>query len=97
MLLLLYQLSKGSTGIKELSREKASLAVNRVGNNLIFDCHTNEQQTVVMSTMDGRVVRSLTAKQGSNTISLEGLIGGVYSVTLYSHSRPVMSSKIVIK
>ena len=29
----------------------------------------DEQQTIVMSTMDGRVVRSLTAKQGSNAIS----------------------------
>lgn len=93
----LYLLGNGTTGIRELSREKASLSINRVGNELIVENATNEQQTIVMSTMDGRVVRSLTARQGSNAISLNGLLGGVYNVTLYRHSQPVKSSKIIIK
>ena len=93
----LYLLGNGTTGIRELSREKASLSINRAGNNLVVESDTNEQQTIVMSTMDGRVVRSLTARQGSNAISLGGLLGGVYIVTLYRHSQPVKSSKIIIK
>lgn len=93
----LYLLGNGSTAIRELSRTKANLSVKRVGSNLVIDCDSNETQTIVMSTMDGRVVRSLTAKQGSNAISLNGLMGGVYNVTLYRQTRPVKSSKIIIR
>lgn len=94
---VLYQLGSDATGIRELSRTKADISVKRVGSNLVIESDSDEQQTIVMSTMDGRVVRSLTAKQGSNAISLSGLIGGVYNVTLYRQSRPVKSSKIIIR
>lgn len=94
---VLYQLGGDATGIREMSRTKAELIVKRAGSNLVIDSDSDEQQTIVMSTIDGRVVRSLTAKQGSNAISLSGLIGGVYNVTLYRQSRPVKSSKIIIK
>ena len=94
---VLYQLGGNASGIRELSRTKADLSVKRVGSNLVIDSDTDEQQTIVMSTMDGRVVRSLTAKQGSNAISLNGLMGGVYNVTLYQQSKPVKSSKIIIR
>ena len=93
---VLYQLGSDATGIRELSRTKADISVKRVGSNLVIESDSDEQQTIVMSTMDGRVVRSLTAKQGSNAISLSGLIGGVYNVTLYRQSRPVKSSKIIV-
>ena len=94
---VLYQLGGGATGIREMSRTKAEISVKRFGSNLVIECDSDEQQAIVMSTMDGRVVRSLTARQGSNAISLSGLIGGVYNVTLYRQSRPVKSSKIIIK
>lgn len=94
---VLYLLGNSATGIRELSRTKASLSIKRVDNNLIVDSDSNEQQTVVMSTMDGRIVRSLNVRQGSNTIPLNGLLGGVYCVTLYRCSQPLKSSKIVIK
>ena len=94
---VLYQLGGGATRIREMSRTKAELSVKRVGSNLVIDSDSDEQQTIVMSTMDGRVVRSLTAKQGSNVISLNGLAGGVYNVTLYRQSKPVKSSKIIIR
>ena len=94
---VLYQLGGDATGIREMSRTKAELIVKRAGSNLVIDSDSDEQQTIVMSTIDGRVVRSLTAKQGSNAISLSGLIGGVYNVTLYRQSRPVKSSKIIVK
>ncbi len=94
---VLYQLGGDATGIREMSRTKAELIVKRAGSNLVIDSDSDEQQTIVMSTIDGRVVRSLTAKQGSNAISLSGLIGGVYNVTLYRHSTPVGSSKISIR
>ena len=94
---VLYQLGGNASDIRELSRTKADLTVKRVGSNLVIDSDSDEQQTIVMSTMDGRVVRSLTAKQGSNAISLNGLMGGVYNVTLYRQSRPMRSSKIIIK
>ena len=94
---VLYQLGGDATGIREVSRTKAELSLKRVGSNLVIDNDSDEQQTVVMSTMDGRVVRSLTTKQGSNAISLSGLMGGVYNVTLYRQSRPVKSSRIIIK
>ena len=93
---VLYQLGGDATGIREMSRTKAELIVKRAGSNLVIDSDSDEQQTIVMSTIDGRVVRSLTAKQGSNAISLSGLIGGVYNVTLYRQSRPVKSSKIIV-
>ena len=80
-----------------MSRTKAELSLKRVGSNLVIDSDSDEQQTIVMSTMDGRVVRSLTAKQGSNIISLNGLLGGVYIVTLYRQSTPMRSSKIIVK
>lgn len=94
---VLYQLGGDATGIREMSRTKAELIVKRAGSNLVIDSDSDEQQTIVMSTIDGRVVRSLTAKKGSNAISLSGLIGGVYNVTLYRQSRPVKSSKIIIR
>ena len=94
---VLYLLGNGSTGIRELSRNKADFCVKRVGSNLIFDSDSDGQQTVVMSTMDGRIVRSLTARQGSNVIPLSGLQGGVYNVTLYRRSRPIQSSKIIVR
>lgn len=94
---VLYLLSNDATGIKEMSRTKAELSVKRVGSNLLIDSDSDEQQTIVMSTMDGRVVRSLAAKQGSNAISINDLMGGVYNVTLYRQWRPVRSSKIIIK
>lgn len=94
---VLYLLGNGTTGIRELSRTKVDFAARRVGNNLVFDSETDGQQTVVMSTMDGRIVRSLTARQGCNIIPLNGLQGGVYNVTLYRQSRPVQSSKIIVR
>lgn len=94
---VLYLLGNSATGIRELSRTKADFSVRRVGSNLVFDSETDGQQTVVMSTMDGRIVRSLTARQGCNVIPLNGLQGGVYNVTLYRQSCPVQSSKIIVR
>ncbi|MBO4906559.1 MAG: hypothetical protein J5486_05940 [Bacteroidaceae bacterium] len=94
---VLYQLGGAGSGVSELSRTKAGLSVRRIGNELVIDCNSDEQQTIVMSTMDGRVVKSLTAKHGSNAISLDGLMGGIYNVTLYRQSSPVRSSKISIR
>lgn len=94
---VLYLLGNGATGIRELSRTKVDFSVRRVGSNLIFDSETDGQQTVVMSTMDGRIVRSLTARLGCNVIPLNGLQGGVYNVTLYRQLSPVKSSKIIVK
>ena len=94
---VLYQLGNNATGIRELSRAKARVVVRRVGNNLEIESDSDGQQTVVMSTMDGRVVRSLVTKRGTNQLPLSGLSGGVYNVTLYQQAMPVKSSKIVIK
>ena len=94
---VLYLLGNSATGTRELSRTKADFSVRRVGSNLVFDSETDGQQTVVMSTMDGRIVRSLTARQGCNVIPLNGLQGGVYNVTLYRQSCPVQSSKIIVR
>ena len=94
---VLYLLGNGATGIRELSRSKVDSSVRRVGNNLVFDSETDGQQTLMMSTMDGRIVRSLTTRQGSNIIPLNGLQGGIYNVTLYRQSRPIQSSKIIVK
>lgn len=94
---VLYLLGNDATAIKEVSRSKAEYSVRRVGNDLVFDSDSDGQQTLVMSTMDGRVVRSLTSRQGSNNVSLNGLHGGVYNVTLYRQSRPIQSSKIIVK
>jgi hypothetical protein len=94
---VLYLLGNGATGIRELSRSKVDFLVRRVGCNLVFESETDGQQTVVMSRMDGSVVRSMTARKGSNIIPLNGLQGGVYNVTLYRQSSPVKSSKIIVK
>lgn len=94
---VLYLLGKETTGIRELSRTKAGLSVRKVGDNLVFDSDSDGQLTLVMAAMDGRVVRSLTARQGGNQVSLNGLMNGVYSVTLYQQSKPVKSTKIIIK
>jgi len=68
-----------------------------VGCNLVFDNETDGELTLVVSAMDGKVVRSLDAKQGNNQLSVSGLMSGIYNVTLYQQSRPVKSSKIIIK
>ena len=93
----MYLLGNGTTGIKEVSRSKTENLVKKVGNDLVFDSDSDGQQTLVMSTMDGRVVRSLPAKQGSNHVSLDGLNGGAYNVTLYRQSRPMKSAKIFVR
>lgn len=94
---VLYLLGQEATGIRELSRSKAGTSVRRVGSNLMVDSDFDGQQTFVMSTMDGRVVRSLTAQKGSNTISLNGLARGMYNVTLYRQSRPMKTTKIIVR
>lgn len=94
---VLYLLGNGVSEIREVSRDRAVLLARRVGNNLLFDSDSDGQQTIVMSTMDGRIVRSLQVQKGSNYISLNGLQGGVYTVTLYRQSMPMKSSKIIIK
>lgn len=94
---VLYLLGNGATEIREVSRSKSNNPVRRVGNDLIYDSDSDVQQTLVMSTMDGRIVRSLTARKGSNHVSLSGLNGGVYTVTLYRQSRPIQSSKIIVR
>ena len=94
---VLYQLGKDATGIKEVSRSKAAIAVKRAGENLEIESESDGQHTIVMSTIDGRVVRSLVTKKGVNHLPLIGLRGGVYNVTLYQQAVPVKSSKIVIR
>ena len=68
-----------------------------MGCNLVFDNETAGELTLVVSAMDGKVVRSLNAKHGGNQISVSGLMSGIYNVTLYQQSRLVKSSKIIIK
>ena len=94
---VLYLLGNETNDIREMRRSKANCIVKRVGNNLIFDSDSEGMQTIVVSTMDGRIVRSLTAKHGSNFIPLNGLQGGVYNITLYRQSKPMKSSKIIIE
>ncbi len=94
---VLYLLGNDATGIRELSRSKADCIVRRVGDNLVIDNDSDSQQTIVMSTMDGRVVRSLTARQGTNLIHLNGLQCGVYNITLYRQSMPMKSTKIIVR
>lgn len=94
---VLYQLGKDATGIKEVGRSKAAIAVKRAGENLEIESESDGQHTIVMSTIDGRVVRSLVTKKGVNHLPLIGLRGGVYNVTLYQQAVPVKSSKIVIR
>jgi hypothetical protein len=94
---VLYLLGNNATGIREVSRSKADFSIKREGSNLIFDNETDEQLTLVMSAIDGRIVRSLNAKRGSNQISVSGLMNGIYNVTLYQQSKPIKSSKIIIK
>lgn len=94
---VLYLLGNDATGIREVNRSKADFSIRRVGSNLVFDSDFDSQQTVVVSAMDGRIVRSLNAKRGSNQISVSGLMNGVYNVTLYQESKPVNSSKIIIR
>lgn len=94
---VLYLLGNDATGIREVSRTKTDFTVRRVGSNLVFDNETDGELTLVVSAMDGKVVRSLDAKQGNNQLSVSGLMSGIYNVTLYKQSRPVKSSKIIIK
>lgn len=94
---VLYLLGNGASEIKEVSRSKFDNPIRRVGNDLVFESDSDGQQTLVMSTMDGRVVRSLTVKQGRNQMSLNGLHESVYHVTLYQQSRPMKSLKIIIR
>lgn len=94
---VLYLLGNDATGVREVSSTKTDFTIRRVGNNLVFDNATDGQMTLVVSAMDGRIVRSLNAGQGNNQVSVSGLLSGVYNVTLYQQSKLVNSSKIIIK
>ena len=94
---VLYLLGNDATGIREINRTKTDFSVRRVGCYLVFDNETDGELTLVVSAMDGKVVRSLNAKHGGNQISVSGLMSGIYNVTLYQQSRLVKSSKIIIK
>ena len=94
---VLYLLGKDAAGIRELSRSRADFTVRRVGDNIVIDNDSGDQLTLVLSAMDGRIVRSLTASQGNNQISVSGLMNGVYNVALYRQSQLAKSSKIIIK
>ena len=94
---VLYLLGNDATGIREVSRSKADFSIKRVGSNLVVDNDTDGQFTLVQSTMDGRIVRSLNANQGSNRVSVSGLMNGVYNVALYQQSKLVKSSKVIIR
>ena len=63
---VLYLLGNSATGIKEMSRTKSAFSIKRVGNSLVVESDTNDQQTIVMSTVDGRVVKSLNPKIRNN-------------------------------
>ena len=79
-----------------VSRSNADFSIKRVGSSLVVDNDTDGQFTLVLSAMDGRIVRSLNANQGSNRVSVSGLMNGVYNVALYQQSKLVKSSKIII-
>lgn len=94
---VLYLLGNDATGIREVSRSNADFSIKRVGSSLVVDNDTDGQFTLVLSAMDGRIVRSLNANQGSNRVSVSGLMNGVYNVALYQQSKLVKSSKIIIR
>ena len=94
---VLYLLGENTTNVREISRQKAVLSIERVGNNLIVNNTQNTDQTVVVSNMAGQIFRQAKAVQGKTIISVNGLQGGVYNVTLFEHSTPVESAKIILK
>ena len=58
---MLYLLGNDATGIREVSRSNADFSIKRVGSSLVVDNDTDGQFTLVLSAMDGRIVRSLNA------------------------------------
>ena len=93
---VLYLLGSNTTDIKEVSREKAPLSIEKIGNNLIVNNTQTEDQVVVVSNMGGQILRNIKAAQGRTVIPVNGL-KGVYNITLFERSNPVKSAKMILK
>lgn len=94
---VLYLLGNNVNDIKEVSREKAILSIEKTGNNLIVNNTQTEDQIVIVSNMGGQILRNVKAAKGRTIIPVSGLQSGVYNVTLFEHSNPVKSAKIIMK
>jgi len=94
---VLYLLGNNTTDIKEVSREKAGLSIEKVGSNLIVNNTQNGNQVVVVSNMGGQILRNVKAAQGRTVIPVSGLQSGIYNITLFERSTPIESTKIILK
>lgn len=94
---VLYLIGSDASDIQEVSRSKAPLKIRQAGNNLIIETSIGEQTNIIMSTIDGKVVRTLPVTHGSNIIPMGGLTSGIYNVTLFRRSTPIQTLKINIK
>ena len=94
---ILYLLENSSSNIKEIKREKVPFVVSKVGNNLIVENNGNNEQTIVLTNIGGQVLRNVKANKDRTLIPLQGLMSGVYNITLFERSIPMVTSKLVIK
>ena len=94
---VLYLLDSNLANIKELKRMKVPFDVRRVGDNLIVENNGNSNQTIVLSNMGGQVLRNIKVNKGRTLIPLQGLMRGVYNITLFERSTPMVTTKVAIK
>ena len=94
---VLYLLGNKVSEVKELSRENAILSVQKIGSNIVVNNTSDEDQSLVISNMGGQILRNVKATRGKTIIPVGGLLGGVYNITLFEHSCPIKSVKMIIK
>ena len=94
---VLYLLGNKTSDIKEVKREKVPFSVRSTGNNLIVKSEGTEGHTVVLTNMGGQVLRHVRLAKGNTILPLQGLMGGVYNVTLFERSTPLSTTKVLVK
>ena len=94
---VLYLLDSNLANIKEIKRMKVPFDVRRLGDNLIVENNGSSDQTIVLSNLGGQVLRNIKVNKGRTLIPLQGLMRGVYNITLFERSTPMVTTKVAIK
>lgn len=94
---ILYLLGNKANEIKEVRRDNAMLSVQKIGSNIVVNNTLDEDQSIMISNMGGQILRNVKATRGKTIIPVGGLLGGVYNITLFEHSCPIKSVKMIIK
>jgi len=102
--MLVYKLDKTTNIVKKVEtsndiRISPRFVSKSVPVNITFKEAINAEATIVVTSLDGKVVakRRVGAGETSVYISTEGMAAGLYNFTVFSKGRVVEDGKVIVK